>query len=207
MKTPIKLPLHCTAEYVEAFVSSEKAKNLYAELISVYDIASQKIPFLSEEDTAQNNTGKIMFMDEHLYKKNAFPEFIWGKTAVWSTALIAIKKKVETYTGLSFSVCVCIFYPDGTSGVAYHSDHAAFGDTTVIPSISIGEERNFLLREKETMKVYDILLKEGSMLIMGEHCQERYEHSLPTNVQYTKGRINLTFRQYGFNENSLPHNS
>ena len=198
MEISKKLALHCTTEYVEGFVTKEKAQKLYEQLVSEYNIAAQKISFLSEENTAQSDLGKIMFMDQDLHEKNVFPEHIWGKTAVWSTALREIKKDVEAFTGKQFGVCVCIFYPDGMSGVAYHSDHAAFGDTTVIPSISLGEERHFLLREIETSKVHEIFLQEGSMLVMGEHCQERYEHSLPTDAKYKNGRINLTFRQYGF---------
>ena len=108
-----------------------------------------------------------------------------------------VKEKVETYTGHQFETCVCIYYPDGNSGVGYHSDFIAFGDTTLIPSLSLGEDRIFKLREKETLIEHEILLNNGSLIIMGEHCQERYEHSLPENSKYKNPRINLTFRKYG----------
>ena len=111
-----------------------------------------------------------------------------------------LKKSIEKHTGIKFETCVCIFYPNGNSGVDFHSDYIAFGDTTIIPSLSIGEERIFLLREKETGKVNELKLENGSLLVMGEYCQERYEHALPLNSDYKKPRINLTFRKYGFNK-------
>ena len=142
--------------------------------------------------------GKITFIDQNLNDANKFPELLWGKTEVLPETLILIKNRVEKIAKMIFHVCVCIYYPDGNSGVSYHSDYPAFGDTTVIPSLSIGEEREFNLREKTTMKEHSILLEEGSLIIMGEHCQDRYEHSLPTNPIYKNPRINLTFRKYGY---------
>ncbi len=139
-----------------------------------------------------------MFIDQVLYEVNVFPEEQWGKTAVWPDNLFKIKQRVEALTKKPFQVCVCIYYPNGNNRVSYHSDYSAFGDTTTIPSISIGEERAFLLREKSSQIEHEIFLEEGSLLIMGEHCQERYEHSLPIRPKYKNGRINLTFRQYGF---------
>ena len=198
MKNPIQLAVNCSATYVEEFLSKETTTQLYEQLISEYNIAQQTLKITLDDKDSDLDTKKIMFVDEELYTKNVFPEEVWGKTEIWSDELREIKEKVEAFTGLPFGVCVCIYYPDGNSGVTYHSDFPAFGDTTTIPSLSIGAERIFYLREKETLQVHDILLQEGSMLVMGENCQERYEHSLPINPECTTGRINLTFRQYGF---------
>ena len=198
MKKPIQLPVNCSATYVEEFLSKETSKTVYEQLISQYNIAAQTLKITLDTEISRSETKKIMFVDEELYTNNTFPEEVWGTTAVWSDELRKIKEKVEAFTGLIFRTCVCIYYPDGNSGVTYHSDFPAFGDTTTIPSLSIGAARMFQLREKESQQVHDILLQEGSMLIMGEHCQERYEHSLPLDATCTEGRINLTFRQYGY---------
>ncbi len=194
----IKLPLNCSAEYVAGFLDEEESKRLYVQLLEEYGIDQLKTEIRIADKINLFDTGKIMFIDEDLYRENKFPVAQWGKTAVWSNELRKIKERIEDYAGRIFNVCVCIYYPDGNAGVAYHSDYIAFGDTTVIPSISIGEERAFYLREKESFEVYEIILKSGSMLIMGENCQQRYEHSLPFGPKYKKGRINLTFRPYGF---------
>lgn len=198
MKKPIQLPVNCVATYVEDFLSKESARKLYEQLISQYNIAQQTLKIAFTDELSYSDTKKIMFVDEDLFTKNTFPDEVWGKTAIWSDELRTIKEQVETFTGLKFGVCVCIYYPDGNSGVTFHSDFPAFGDTSTIPSISLGAERIFQLREKESLQVHDILLQEGSMLVMGENCQERYEHSLPVDARCTAGRINLTFRQYGY---------
>lgn len=43
---------------------------------------------------------------------------------------------------------------------------------------------------------YPIDLPNGSLLLMGDGCQERYEHSLPLDPGCTAPRINLTFRPF-----------
>ncbi|MEM6687361.1 MAG: alpha-ketoglutarate-dependent dioxygenase AlkB, partial [Bacteroidota bacterium] len=195
---PIQLAVNCSATYVEEFLSKEITTQLYEQLVSEYTIAAQTLKIKLGDTVSIVDNKKIMFVDEELHANNIFPEDVWGKVEIWSDELRVIKEKVEAFTGLVFGVCVCIYYPDGNSGVTYHSDFPAFGDTTTIPSLSIGAERIFCLREKESLEIHEILLKEGSMLIMGENSQERYEHSLPIAPNCKEGRINLTFRQYGF---------
>lgn len=194
----MKLPLNCSVEYISNFLSKYESKALYDELIEIHQL-DQLTEVKTENGVYNVNYGKLMFMDEALFDGNHLPEAQWGKGKSWSPTIKSIKEKVEKYAQHTFHVCVCIFYPDGDSGVDFHSDFPAFGNTSIIPSLSIWEEREFQLRENETSDVYELKLAEGSLLIMGENCQERYEHSLPVNSQYKKGRINLTFRSYGFN--------
>lgn len=143
--------------------------------------------------------GKINFMDQDLYHQNKLPSEQFGQKETWFPALEEVRNALIPIANRNFQVGVCIYYPDGNSGVGYHSDLVAFGDTSVIASVSLGEEREFHLREKATQKIYSMILAEGSLLIMGEGCQENYEHALPTDPIYKNGRINITFRQYGYN--------
>ena len=194
----MKLPLNCTVEYIRQFLSKEECQRLYQHLTNDYHIAALKTALPTEGEPLWSDYGKLMFMDQDLYEANKLPEEFWGKTTVWSDELLKVKRKVEAITNKAFHVCVCIYYPDGYSGVEYHTDYVAYGDTNLIPSLSIGEERVFSLRENSSSEEYQILLEEGSLLIMGDHCQQRYEHSLPVDPKYKNGRINLTFRRYGF---------
>ena len=194
----MKLPLTCQADYFENFISREEADAIYTHLIQ--DIALHELqPVLSNAGKIiVLDTGKIMFMDQALRDSNALPEAIWGKTAVWTSAMKSLKTKIEKIVDRTFGVCVAIHYPDGSTGVSYHSDHSAYGDTSVIASISLGEEREFLLRNIASQLEHRMVLAHGSMLVMGEGCQELYEHSLPVNDSYKNARINLTFRQWGY---------
>lgn len=194
----MKLELNSSVEYVRSFLSKTECDALYDHLTTHSELTTMLVIETATGETFQNNYGKMMFIDKKLNDENKFPESIWGPTKIWSEQMKMVKDRVESYTGHQFKTCVCIYYPDGNSGVAYHSDLVAFGDTTLIPSLSLGEERIFKLREKETLLEHEILLNNGSLIIMGEHCQDRYEHSLPENSKYKDPRINLTFRKYGF---------
>ncbi len=194
-----KLNLNCHLEYFRGFLPIEECQMLYSDLTENYKIAQYNQKYAAGK-IYELDFGKIMFVDHELHERNIFPETLWGKSIPWTNHLKRLKEAVESVTGKRFHVCVCVYYPDGHSGVDYHCDYPAYGDTTVIASISIGQEREFLLREKSSSKETRILLEEGSLLIMGEHCQDRYEHSLPVNPEYLNGRINLTFRQYGFED-------
>lgn len=193
----LHLPLNCEAEYISQFLTEEEAAKLYDTLIQTYNIDKPySVVVHGVEHTL--DSGKIMFIDQELYDAQAFSAIQHGKTAVWPEQLLPVRKKIEQLTGRKFGTGVCIYYPDGNVGVDYHSDFPAFGDTTVIPSLSLGEERLFYLREKQSQETFDLILEKGSLLIMGENCQERYEHSLPSDPRYKQGRINITFRQVGF---------
>ena len=194
----MKLELNSSVEYVRSFLSKTECDALYDHLTTHSELTTMLVIETATGETFQNNYGKMMFIDKKLNDENKFPKSIWGPTKIWSEQMKMVKDRVESYTGHQFKTCVCIYYPDGNSGVAYHSDLVAFGDTTLIPSLSLGEERIFKLREKETLLEHEILLNNGSLIIMGEHCQDRYEHSLPENSKYKDPRINLTFRKYGF---------
>ncbi len=194
----MKLPLNCELEYQAAFLNEEEAGALYQDLMENGGIAESRLQLGVGDQTYLSDFGKIMVIDQDLYEANRFPSTVYGKVMTWPKPLMEVKKRIEDLTGREFKVCVCIYYPDGSSGVDFHSDPAAYGDTTVIPSLSIGEERLFQIKEKETGEIHQLILENGSLIIMGEHCQERYEHSLPVDLKYKKGRINMTFRQYGF---------
>ena len=193
----MQLPLKFENEYIADFLTNEEADHLYIELLEYLE---EHINISLSENTFKTNFGKIMFVEDYLHHKHVFPEAIWGKTALFPESLFHIRKEVEKIVKKTFPVCVSIFYPDGDSGVGFHSDYAAFGDTSVIVSISLGAERIFQFREKESREEFSMTLKNGSLLVMGKPCQELYEHSLPEDPKCKSGRINLTFRQYGYPE-------
>lgn len=192
----MRLPLNCTIDYIPGFLSQAEAECLFQEFAQNYRIGDCRIRYDMHGELFESDFGKITVMDKDLFAQGAFPSAIYGTTMVWPRSLLEIKAGVEARVGRSFQFCVCIYYPDGRSGVDFHSDPPAFGDTTVIPSLSLGEEREFLLKEIENGAVYSMELASGSLLVMGEHCQDRYQHCLPINERYKRPRINMTFRQY-----------
>ena len=83
----------------------------------------------------------------------------------------------------------------------FHSDPSAYGPTDCIASLSLGADRDFSFRSVENHSdIHTIALASGSLLIMGEHCQDRYEHAVPRCPGCTEPRLNITFRKFGWGE-------
>ncbi len=195
-----KLPLACEAYYHSNFLTETEANQIYDSLMNDHDLTTHVPVFEVNGVKIVSNYAKLMLLEPDLFESNALPEEIWGAQMSWPEELLELKSKIEQLAGRSFQVGVCIYYPDGNSGVDFHSDLIAYGDTSVIPSLSLGEEREFILREKSSGEEYKVLLEHGSLLVMGEGTQELYEHGLPENTKYKNGRINITFRAYGFKD-------
>ena len=184
--------------YNSNFLNKKEASVLFQHLTNQTELTNMMEMKIPSGETIQYYFGKLMFIHKDLMDKNVFQKTLWGNTMVWPQYMLSLKNKIEEYTKQEFKTCVCIYYPNGNSGVDYHSDKIAFGNTDIIPSVSLGEERLFYLRENKTNIENKLLLEHGSLLVMKEGCQEYYEHSLPQNPKYLKPRVNLTFRKYGF---------
>ncbi|GEQ85846.1 hypothetical protein ULMS_13540 [Patiriisocius marinistellae] len=181
--------------YHEDFMSIQEANELFEYLMGIKTLTSMLEIDTETGDSFTFNFGKMIFVDKELKEQNRFPKENWGKSLEWSKHIIPLKKRIEQHTNCEFKTCVCIFYPDGNSGVDYHADKIAFGDTSIIPAISLGEERPFKLRENKSRKEIGLFLKHGSLLIMGARCQDDFEHSLPEDASFKQPRISLTFRK------------
>ena len=179
--------------YNEHFLSLDEANEFFDHLMEYDDLTEMMEIKIAASDSFKSNFGKMMFLERETKEEGQFPESIMGKTTIWSKKMFSLKERIENQTNNKFGTCVCVFYPDGNSGVYYHSDKVAFGDTSIIPAISLGEKRLFSFREIITTKETTMMLKHGSLLIMGQGCQENFEHSLPLNTMCKKPRISLTF--------------
>jgi alkylated DNA repair dioxygenase AlkB len=193
----MKLPLESDVHYYDSFLSQKTAHKLYEYLLKNQQVDTPH-SMMVQGECLSYNFGKLTFIDEMLLQEDVFPEVQWGRITAWPKELMHLKREVENLASKEFQVGVCIFYPDGNSGVDYHSDPSAFGDTNCIPSLSLGEERQFSLQHIESQKEFHIDLKNGSLIIMGNKTQDLYKHALLPNPIYKNGRINITFRQYGF---------
>lgn len=109
--------------------------------------------------------------------------------------LIALKVLVEDITQTTYNSCLLNLYHNGSEGMAYHSDdEASLVKHKGIASLSLGAERKFLFKHKQTKETIDVLLEAGSLLLMKDATQTHWMHRLPPTKKVTKPRINLTFR-------------
>ncbi len=105
-----------------------------------------------------------------------------------------IRLAVEQQCGTRFNRCLANYYRDGSDSMGWHSDDEnELGQQPTIASLSFGDERRFLVREKG-QRSSAMVLQHGSLLVMKGDSQRRFQHSLPKTRRAAGVRINLTYR-------------
>ena len=117
------------------------------------------------------------------------------KAIPWTKELLQLKKMAEEKTGEKFNSCLLNLYHDGSEGMAYHSDSEKdLKKDGAIASLSLGAERKFSFKHKETKEKVELILEHGSLLVMKDETQSFWLHRLPPTKKVFTPRINLTFR-------------
>jgi alkylated DNA repair dioxygenase AlkB len=126
-------------------------------------------------------------------------EYTYSKTTKralpWTTELIELKKIAEELTGEKFNSCLLNLYHNGDEGMTWHSDaEKVLKKNGAIASLSLGAERKFSFKHKETKETLSLILENGSLLVMKDCTQTYWLHRLPPTKLISTPRINLTFR-------------
>jgi hypothetical protein len=176
-----------TLTYVEGFFSREGADALFIAL-------RQNIAWKHESGrfnrpfprlTAQYGDAGVSYK----YSGVVFP------CLPWTEDLARIRKLVETAADAPFNSVLLNFYRGGSDSMGFHSDdEPELGLNPIVPSISLGAVRRFVLRHKKSRKKIEYQLAHGSLLIMGGTIQHFWAHMIPKTKQPVGERINLTFR-------------
>jgi len=118
------------------------------------------------------------------------------KTAnVFTKELLELKEIVEKESRETYNSCLLNLYHSGDEGMAYHSDgEKMLKKNGAIGSLSLGAERKFSFKHKENKQRIDIVLENGSLLVMKNGTQTNWLHRLPPTKKVKSPRINLTFR-------------
>jgi len=116
----------------------------------------------------------------------------------WTTLLADIRKKVEAACATPFNSVLLNYYRDEQDSMGFHSDdEPELGRQPVIASLSLGEERDFILKHKKsrTLKPVRLSLASGSLLLMKGDTQHNWRHGIAKETQPCGPRVNLTFRR------------
>ena len=114
----------------------------------------------------------------------------------WPKCLKPLVKRLQDNESCFFNGALLNYYVSGEHYMGWHSDNEAeLGVKPDIASLSLGESRRFLIRNKKTKEKHEFLLDHGSLLFMKGKSQEDWEHSLPKMLRVSKPRINITFRK------------
>jgi len=113
----------------------------------------------------------------------------------WIPVLRELKNIVQEETGESYNACLLNLYHDGTEGMSWHSDaEKELVPGATIASFSLGAQRKFCFRHKQSKERVEIILEHGSLLTMSGLTQLNWLHQLPVSKKVTRARVNLTFR-------------
>ncbi len=113
----------------------------------------------------------------------------------WTAELSALKDMAVTITNERYNSCLLNLYHDGSDSLGWHSDNeSSLVKNAAIASISFGAERKFVFKHRKTKQNVELLLENGSLLLMRGTTQSHWLHSLPKALQVKGPRISLTFR-------------
>ena len=116
----------------------------------------------------------------------------------WTQALLDIKSRVEATAGMDFNSVLLNYYRDQRDSMGLHSDdEPEFGERPILASLSLGEERNFILKHKreKALKPVRLKLASGSLLLMKGDTQRYWKHGVDKETLPCGPRVNLTFRR------------
>lgn len=184
------LPYDGEVIYYGHIVPNDKAKKYY-------DILLQEIPW--QHDEALIYGKRIVTKRKVAWYGNESYDYTYSKTTKtalpWTQTLLELKQLVEDTCGTKFNSCLLNLYHDGDEGMAWHSDdEKALGLNTIIGSLSFGAVRKFSFKHKKTNEKRELILDNGSLLVMKGATQTNWLHRLPKSVKIKHPRINLTFR-------------
>lgn len=114
----------------------------------------------------------------------------------WSPELLKIREKIQSETASFFNGCLLNLYHHGGDSMGWHADdEKSIVPNSTIASVSLGAERMFHFKHKQTKQLIKISLEHGSLLLMKGETQQRWLHALPKSPKVQTARINLTFRE------------
>lgn len=184
------LPYDGEVIYYGHVVSEDKAKQYYNALL-------QEIPW--QHDEALIYGKRIITKRKVAWYGDDSYNYTYSKTTKtalpWTKTLLELKELVENNCDTKFNSCLLNLYHDGDEGMAWHSDdEKALGKNTVIGSLSFGAVRKFSFKHKQTGEKRELILDNGSLLVMKGTTQTHWLHRLPKSTKIKHPRINLTFR-------------
>ena len=163
--------------YFDCLINSIEWKNYQIFIYGKLIITKRKVAWYGDTDF------------EYTYSK------ITKRALPWTAELVALKKIIEKKTGEKFNSCLLNLYHNGDEGMAWHSDaEKVLKKNGAIASLSLGAERKFTFKHKETKETISLILENGSLLVMKGSTQTSWLHRLPPTKLISKPRINLTFR-------------
>lgn len=177
--------------YFPAFLSKEEDDSLFQELLKNTPWQQDEITVYGKKHLQPRLTA--------LYGNEGKPysySNITMQPHYWTLTLQKIKSLVESASDTNFTTVLLNYYRDGSDSNGWHADNEKeLGANPIIASLSLGAERNFQLKHNfDTSQKKNLILENGSLLLMKGTTQHFWKHQVPKTTKPIGSRINLTFR-------------
>ena len=176
----------------------------YCPNVLTHDDANRYFDLLLQKIVWEND--KVIIFGKHIVTKRKVAwygdsnySYTYSNTTKqalpWTKELFELKQIAEKLTETKFNSCLLNLYHSGKEGMGWHSDdEESIQPNSTIASLSLGAERKFSFKHKQTKQTISSVLEHGSLLIMKDVTQAYWLHSLPKSKTISAPRINLTFR-------------
>ena len=184
------LPCDGSAVLVPDFLSDTKADDFYASLHTQTPWEQNNIKLFGKQISEPRLS---------TWHAEAYLPYTYSGVArtphPWNEPLTNLRTACESHTGQTFNGALLNLYRTGQDAMGWHSDDEAVnGPNPVIASISLGAERRFDFRHKQTREVISVVLPHGSLIVMSGACQTYWLHRIAKTTRPLQPRINVTFR-------------
>jgi alkylated DNA repair dioxygenase AlkB len=179
--------------HVKDFLTKEESDWLYSKLLQ--EVPWRQVKYYKPE-RGLVTTPRFTYC-YGFHQPEHYELYLPQKTAplAFPSWIIPLKEYVEAHTSQTYNFILLSYYKDGSHSIGYHSDDETFlGKNPTIPSVTLGAERLFCLKDKLTKNVSKHLLSHGDLFLMQNNCQQDYMHSVPKTKNFILPRISLTFR-------------
>ncbi len=178
----------CVVELVESFCGEKD----FMPVLEPLPFKTKKIKLWGKESNIPRQTCSVHFSSKpQTYSYSGIKE----ESVEPPKELTQLKNSIEEKTGNKFNYALLNYYKDGNDYVSQHSDNekSIVKDST-IASVSFGQERAFIMKNKQTKQKIVIPLKSGSLLLMKGKVQEKWTHGINKTKKKCSKRYNITFR-------------
>jgi alkylated DNA repair dioxygenase AlkB len=86
-------------------------------------------------------------------------------------------------------------YRDHRDSTSWHADKLSCRrDVCVVPVLSLGASRQFLIRPRTGGRALAFTPSSGDLIVMGGRCQRDWVHSVPKQARSAGARISVNFQ-------------
>ncbi len=177
--------------YAESFLSEAEAREIFYQLRHETPWRSDKITVFGKTYDQPRLTA-LYATNQKTYSYSG----IEMKPLLFTPLIASLAKKIYEISGIQFTTCLLNLYRNGQDSNGWHADdEKELGKNPPIASLSFGATRKFKLRKKnDHQQKLDIDLQSGSLLLMLDETQHKWQHQVPKTKKQVGERINLTFR-------------